>query len=195
MSQEVTPSKGNPWTEEAKIQFLLRIISQLREDGRTINWSRLGMEGRTTKSLQNMWTKITKEIAEMEARDAGEGSVGTPSKSKATREGTPVGSLPGGTIPLISFHLPAQKTARKPKKSEAWVAANGGLDSEDESPKKRAACEFIRCREQEVVMMIGGRRFVNVGSTAKGGPKTPRKKTKRSDSDDEEKSKGDKDDY
>ncbi|KAF4587334.1 hypothetical protein GQ602_004027 [Ophiocordyceps camponoti-floridani] len=38
------------------------------------------MEGRTTKSLQNMWTKIVKEIADIEAKDQGGDGQGTPTK-------------------------------------------------------------------------------------------------------------------
>ncbi|PHH70765.1 hypothetical protein CDD80_5733 [Ophiocordyceps camponoti-rufipedis] len=69
-SGDVTPGKL-PWTEDAKF----------KDDGKTINWSKIKMEGRTTKSLQNMWTKIVKEIAEIEAKDqAGDGH-DTPAKS------------------------------------------------------------------------------------------------------------------
>lgn len=44
------------------------------------------MEGRTTKSLQNQWFKITKEIAEMESAENGENGASTPTKPKATRK-------------------------------------------------------------------------------------------------------------
>ncbi|POR37544.1 Uncharacterized protein TPAR_02259 [Tolypocladium paradoxum] len=78
---EVTPGKALPWTDEAKFQFLLRIIAQLRDDGKTMNWARINMAGRTTKSLQNMWTKINKEISEIEAAENGENG-GTPTKPR-----------------------------------------------------------------------------------------------------------------
>ncbi|RDA84712.1 hypothetical protein CP532_2768 [Ophiocordyceps camponoti-leonardi (nom. inval.)] len=172
MSQEATPGKGNPWTDEAKIQFLLRIIAQLKEDGRTVNWSRLRMEGRTTKSLQNMWFRITKEIAEMEAKDAGEGGLGTPTKAKAT----------------------PQKSPRKLKKSAAWIAANGGIDSDDETTKKRDAREFIRCREQDVNVSMGGENFIDVLSIRTAKREPSRKKVKRSDSEDDDEVKAEKDD-
>lgn len=43
------------------------------------------MEGRTTKSLQNQWTKINKEITEIENSENGEDGPTTPTKPKATR--------------------------------------------------------------------------------------------------------------
>lgn len=64
-------------------QFLLHIIAQLKGDGKAISWSKINMPGRTTKSLQNMWTKINKTIAEMEAA-ASEGANTT--SAKATRK-------------------------------------------------------------------------------------------------------------
>ncbi|KAL7950296.1 hypothetical protein V8C42DRAFT_195014 [Trichoderma barbatum] len=63
------------WTEEAKFQFLLRIVAQLKGDGRGIKWEKIHIPGRTVKSLQNMWSKINKQINEFEAREnSGEGS-------------------------------------------------------------------------------------------------------------------------
>ncbi|KAM0261660.1 hypothetical protein ACHAQJ_002111 [Trichoderma viride] len=65
-----TPEKlSGAWTEEAKFQFLLRIVAQLKEDGRTIKWEKINLPGRTTKSLKNMWTKINKQIADFEAQE------------------------------------------------------------------------------------------------------------------------------
>ncbi|RDA90863.1 hypothetical protein CP533_3226 [Ophiocordyceps camponoti-saundersi (nom. inval.)] len=115
MSDE-TPAKAGAWTDEAKYQLTLRIIAQLKEEGRTINWSRIVMEGRTTKSLKNQWTKMAKEIAELENMEKGGAGVGTPTKAKATREDFPV---------------------KLPAKSAGWIAANGGHDSDDDTPKKR----------------------------------------------------------
>jgi hypothetical protein len=51
----------------------------MREDGRPIPWSKINMPGRTTKSLQNMWTKIQKEAAALD--DGEETPVATPRKS------------------------------------------------------------------------------------------------------------------
>ncbi|GFP53269.1 hypothetical protein ACSS6W_000765 [Trichoderma asperelloides] len=65
-----TPEKPSAiWTDEAKFQFLLRIVAQLKEDGRSIKWDKINLPGRTVKSLQNMWTKINKQIADFEAQD------------------------------------------------------------------------------------------------------------------------------
>lgn len=97
-----------PWTEEAKVsdpsvlffslfslsyfrkqyQFLLRIVAQFKEDGKQINWSRVGMPGRTTKSLQNMWTKINKQVNDLEEKHNNGISdyPATPTKKVATRE-------------------------------------------------------------------------------------------------------------
>ncbi|QPG94857.1 hypothetical protein C2857_007162 [Epichloe festucae Fl1] len=71
--------RGQPWTQEAKYQLLLRIIAQLREGGKPIDWQKIDLPGRTTKSLQNTWSLIKKSIDEFEERGEGEGS--PPSKS------------------------------------------------------------------------------------------------------------------
>ncbi|KAK5998516.1 hypothetical protein PT974_00895 [Cladobotryum mycophilum] len=90
---DATPEgKVLAWTEEAKYQFLLRIIAQLKEDGRPIRWERINMPGRTTKSLQNMWTKIKKAVDEIEKETAS----GTPAKTsakKASSRGRPKKSI------------------------------------------------------------------------------------------------------
>ena len=46
-----------------------------------MNWTKINLAGRTTKSLQNMWGKINKEISEIEAAENGEIRV-TPTKPK-----------------------------------------------------------------------------------------------------------------
>ncbi|KAH0497016.1 hypothetical protein TgHK011_004353 [Trichoderma gracile] len=85
------------WTEEAKFQFLLRIVAQLKGDGRgtSIKWEKINIPGRTVKSLQNMWTKINKQISDFEAREnSGEVAVvpvqprkrGRPSKKGLNKE-------------------------------------------------------------------------------------------------------------
>ncbi|KAH0597410.1 hypothetical protein MHUMG1_04788 [Metarhizium humberi] len=75
--------KALPWTEEAKFQFLIRIVAQLRENGRSINWQKIDMPGRTVKSMQNMWTKINKMIAEVET-ESGDAPIKRPSPRKRT---------------------------------------------------------------------------------------------------------------
>ncbi|KAI9171160.1 hypothetical protein HJFPF1_00640 [Paramyrothecium foliicola] len=98
--------KALAWTEEAKFQFLLRIVAQFKEDGKAINWQRVNMPGRTTKSLQNMWTKINKAVADLEEKSAN----GTPASSPA-------------------------KTPKKatPRKSAAKKAMQAADDEEDDS--------------------------------------------------------------
>jgi hypothetical protein len=67
----------------SQFQFLLRIVAQLKEDGRSIKWEKINLPGRTTKSLQNMWTKINKQIADFEAQEnSGEA---TPAKTPRKR--------------------------------------------------------------------------------------------------------------
>ncbi|KAK8932015.1 hypothetical protein VCV18_000546 [Metarhizium anisopliae] len=62
-----------------QFQFLIRIVAQLRENGRSINWQKIDMPGRTVKSMQNMWTKINKMIAEVEA-ESGDAPIKRPSR-------------------------------------------------------------------------------------------------------------------
>ncbi|ODA78045.1 hypothetical protein RJ55_06648 [Drechmeria coniospora] len=129
---EATPTtKIMAWTDEAKVQFLLRIIAQLREDGRCINWNRINIPGRTIKSMQNMWTKVNKEIAEIETS---EGIVSTPTKP---RRGRPKASQ-------------ADKS-QKFYKSEAFVRP-GDSDDDDEAKglKKRALSNTPVKRERSV---------------------------------------------
>ncbi|KAL6807704.1 hypothetical protein GGI42DRAFT_351148 [Trichoderma sp. SZMC 28013] len=74
---------SSAWTEEAKFQFLLRIVAQLKGDGRGIKWEKINIPGRTVKSLQNMWTKINKQINDFEAREnGGEDFVVVPAKPR-----------------------------------------------------------------------------------------------------------------
>ncbi|PTB70634.1 hypothetical protein BBK36DRAFT_1108929 [Trichoderma citrinoviride] len=79
------------WTEEAKFQFLLRIVAQLKGDGRgtSIKWEKINIPGRTVKSLQNMWTKINKQISDFEAREnSAEGSAAV-SPAQPRKRGRP----------------------------------------------------------------------------------------------------------
>uniref|UniRef100_A0A8H7NPN0 Uncharacterized protein n=1 Tax=Bionectria ochroleuca TaxID=29856 RepID=A0A8H7NPN0_BIOOC len=85
MSTEVDNGKG-AWTEEAKYQFLLHIIRHLREKNRTINWAHIKMGERSTKSLQNQWTKVNKQLAELDAQQ-GDSAPSTPNKATEGKEG------------------------------------------------------------------------------------------------------------
>ncbi|KAH7189465.1 uncharacterized protein B0J16DRAFT_115710 [Fusarium flagelliforme] len=69
MSELSTP-KANAWTDEAKCELLLRIIAQLKSDGKGINWNEIQMEGRTMKSLQNQWTAFNKRIESIKQTNA-----------------------------------------------------------------------------------------------------------------------------
>ncbi|KAM3534518.1 hypothetical protein MY4038_002206 [Beauveria bassiana] len=89
-SKESTVSNANKgkasvWTEEAKYEFLLRIIFQLKQ-GKTINWSGIKMKDRNTKSLTNQWTKIGKDMAALEDLEGDTGSAApTPKKGGAAK--------------------------------------------------------------------------------------------------------------
>jgi hypothetical protein len=63
----------------------LRIVAQLKEDGRSIKWEKINLPGRTVKSLQNMWTKINKQIADFEAQE----NNGEPTPVKTPRKRGP----------------------------------------------------------------------------------------------------------
>jgi hypothetical protein len=60
------------------MQFLLCIIAQFKGEGKSINWTKINLPGRTTKSLQNQWTKINKQIADFEAANAAAEDGGAP---------------------------------------------------------------------------------------------------------------------
>ncbi|KAI9902708.1 hypothetical protein N3K66_002060 [Trichothecium roseum] len=75
---EGTPTRAGAWTEKATNEFLLRIIKQYKKERKSINWKTFNMPGRTTKSLQNMWTKVNKQLEELP--DGEGGSEPTPVK-------------------------------------------------------------------------------------------------------------------
>ncbi|KAL6881079.1 hypothetical protein J3F83DRAFT_710907 [Trichoderma novae-zelandiae] len=87
------------WTDDAKFQFLLRIVAQLKEDGRSIKWDLINIPGRTPKSLKNMWTKINKQISELEALEKSGECPATPVKPR--RRGRP----PKNAFPLADQGL------------------------------------------------------------------------------------------
>ncbi|TFB03307.1 hypothetical protein CCMA1212_004588 [Trichoderma ghanense] len=79
------------WTEEAKFQFLLRIVAQLKGDGRgtSIKWEKINIPGRTVKSLKNMWTKINKQISDFEARESSGESSAAAAPAQPRKRGRP----------------------------------------------------------------------------------------------------------
>ncbi|KAJ4309566.1 hypothetical protein N0V84_011440 [Fusarium piperis] len=88
MSEATPTGKANAWTEEAKNEFLLRIIMQLKPEGKGINWSEVQMPGRTVKSLQNQWTAVNKKIEalrQQQQQDGGD-STATPAKKATPRK-------------------------------------------------------------------------------------------------------------
>ncbi|KAL7899253.1 hypothetical protein HDV63DRAFT_335198 [Trichoderma sp. SZMC 28014] len=117
MDPETPEKSSGAWSESAKYEFLLRIISQLKEDGRSIKWEKINLHGRTVKSLQNMWTKINKQIADFEATQ----NNGEPTPAKTPRKRGP----------------PKKKT------SKAMTSDNGAVDDDfdikQELLKKRGA--------------------------------------------------------
>ncbi|KEY65551.1 hypothetical protein S7711_08231 [Stachybotrys chartarum IBT 7711] len=137
MSPEKGDSKAGAWTEEAKYQFLLRVVAQLKEDGKSINWSRINMPGRTTKSLQNMWTKINKSVSELEEAQDGTSPAkpkkvstprSTPSK-KRTRESLVEGSK--DDLDEKPFKKPLKNIEPSPRKSVKKEEAEDCAGSSD----------------------------------------------------------------
>lgn len=114
-----------------QFQFLLRIVAQLKEDsGRSISWTKLNMPGRTTKSLQNMWTKIQKDIAALETGGE-DGAAATPKKA-------------AGKISQLQdiFTVVADERilARKPGGKKAAAEEDDGEGTPSKAtPKKRGA--------------------------------------------------------
>ncbi|KAG6028613.1 hypothetical protein E4U41_000630 [Claviceps citrina] len=108
--------KVQPWTDEAKFQLLLRIVAQLREGGRPIDWQKINIPGRTTKSLQNTWSLINKSIAAFEEADKANGS----------------GQDGGGRASPAKNATPRRKT---PSKNKA-LAFHEAQDEDDEDPPK-----------------------------------------------------------
>ncbi|PNP45878.1 hypothetical protein TGAMA5MH_02618 [Trichoderma gamsii] len=94
MDPETPEKSGVIWTEAAKYQLLLRIIAQLREDGRTIKWDKINFPGRNVKSMQNIWTRINKQIADLDTQE----NNGEPTPVKTPRKkGQPKKKAPKGT--------------------------------------------------------------------------------------------------
>ncbi|KAM0458194.1 hypothetical protein ACHAO4_002921 [Trichoderma viride] len=85
MDPETPEKSGVIWTEAAKYQLLLRIIAQLREDGRTIKWDKINFPGRNVKSMKNIWTRINKQIADLDTQE----NNGEPTPVKTPRKKGP----------------------------------------------------------------------------------------------------------
>lgn len=98
--------KASVWTEEAKVspsashprssftstrhadlfcflqyELLLRVIHQLKQ-GKAIRWSAINMKDRNAKSISNIWTKIGKDIAQLEDLEES-GGENTPQSQKS----------------------------------------------------------------------------------------------------------------
>lgn len=120
-------------------QFLLRIILQLKDDRETISWSRINMPGRTTKSLQNQWTKVQKQLAELDKRaNTDGGGEASPKTPKSTRE-FDGRQLPRSYPRTDRVHFEARK--RRTKKSETDEKTEEGGNGEQDATrsKKRAS--------------------------------------------------------
>ncbi|KAL7796599.1 hypothetical protein V8C37DRAFT_352390 [Trichoderma ceciliae] len=130
MDPTTTEKGSGQWTEEAKFQFLLRIVAQLKEDGRSIKWEKINIPGRTTKSLQNMWAKINKQIADFEAgENNGKGSAAATPVKAAKKRGAP----------------------RKKNSTKIADLADEGLDDEGCSMKRTLSKKrAVECLEEGV---------------------------------------------
>ncbi|KAM3511999.1 hypothetical protein MY11210_004325 [Beauveria gryllotalpidicola] len=79
---KVSAEAKSAWTEEARYQFLLRIIGQLQRNGQTIKWDEINIPGRTQKSLQHQWAKIKSQVADLEKGACQPSVPSTPTKAK-----------------------------------------------------------------------------------------------------------------
>ncbi|CAM1511448.1 Fc.00g089610.m01.CDS01 [Cosmosporella sp. VM-42] len=131
MSDTEATGKAMAWTEEAKFQFLLRIVAQYKDDGKAINWSRVQMAGRTTKSLQNMWTKINKQVADLEAEQNGSAPP-TPAKKATPRKKAPKKE------PVAEDDEDGDAEAVTPKKTPRKRAAPGTATKRGKKAKKES---------------------------------------------------------
>ncbi|EJP69506.1 hypothetical protein CRV24_002927 [Beauveria bassiana] len=89
MAKVAAEAKSSAWTEEARYQFLLRIIGQLQRNGQSIKWDEINIPGRTQKSLQHQWAKIKSQVAELEKAAGQPSDPSTPTKAKAFPNNSP----------------------------------------------------------------------------------------------------------
>ncbi|CEI69121.1 hypothetical protein FVEN_g4116 [Fusarium venenatum] len=131
MSDISTP-KTNAWTDEAKAscpyisrssnELLLRIIAQLKPEGKSINWNEITMEGRTMKSLQNQWTAFNKKIdaLKQQAADAPSPSAKkTPGRKRGPKPKTP--KMVGSDDDDDDYGSPKKSTPRKRRAPKAEI--------------------------------------------------------------------------
>ncbi|KAJ6789314.1 hypothetical protein PWT90_01054 [Aphanocladium album] len=87
---KVSSDSKSAWTDEARFQFLLRVVAQLQRSGQSIKWDEIDMPGRTPKSLQHQWAKIKALVAELEKTSGQPATPATPatlSKGKGKSAG------------------------------------------------------------------------------------------------------------
>ncbi|CZS83658.1 unnamed protein product [Fusarium graminearum] len=146
MSDSSTP-KTNAWTEEAKNELLLRIIAQLKPEGKSINWNEISMEGRTMKSLQNQWTAVNKKIDAIKQQTADAPpppAKKTPVRKRATKPKT--SKTVGSDEDDGDYGSPKKVTPRKRRAPKAGV--------DDESPESSA--KAIKMELNETIKAEGG---------------------------------------
>ncbi|KAI1011581.1 hypothetical protein LB504_002330 [Fusarium proliferatum] len=135
--------KPNAWTDEAKNELLLRIIAQLKPEGKSINWSEINMEGRTVKSLQNQWTFFNKKIEAFKAQSNDGSSPSTPVK-KATpgRKRVPKAKK-GGSDEEDAYETPKVT----PRKRRAPITETP--DSESKAVKKELSDATVKDEDMD----------------------------------------------
>ncbi|KAF5554319.1 hypothetical protein FPHYL_8463 [Fusarium phyllophilum] len=133
--------KPNAWTDEAKNELLLRIIAQLKPEGKSINWSEINMEGRTVKSLQNQWTFFNKKIEAFKAQSNDGSSPSTPAKkaTPARKRGSKVKK--GGSDEEEVYETP-KVTPRKRRAPKT-------PDSESKAVKKELSDTVVKDEDME----------------------------------------------
>ncbi|EWG45179.1 hypothetical protein FVEG_06083 [Fusarium verticillioides 7600] len=132
--------KPNAWTDEAKNELLLRIIAQLKPEGKSINWSEINMEGRTVKSLQNQWTFFNKKIEAFKAQSTDGSSPSTPAKKVTPRKRVPKPKK-GGSDEEDAYETP-KVTPRKRRAPKT-------PDSEPKAVKKELSDATVKDEEMD----------------------------------------------
>ncbi|KAF5965896.1 hypothetical protein FCOIX_12732 [Fusarium coicis] len=132
--------KPNAWTDEAKNELLLRIIAQLKPEGKSINWSEINMEGRTVKSLQNQWTFFNKKIEAFKAQSTDGSSPSTPAKKVTPRKRLPKAKK-GGSDEEDAYETP-KVTPRKRRAPKT-------PDSESKAVKKELSDATVKDEEMD----------------------------------------------
>ncbi|KAI2624198.1 hypothetical protein GGR54DRAFT_595444 [Hypoxylon sp. NC1633] len=85
-------SSGSAWSEGEKALFYVQVVDQFSNNGRSrINYSKINMPGRTTKSLTHVMNKIRAEAAAY-LQSVGDGNglqspVASPTKGKSKKRG------------------------------------------------------------------------------------------------------------